>query len=85
MGSGCAGRRLGRGGRLRRIRYSTQISVDGGWGRQTEAAVREFQETEGLPVSGVLDNQTMKALNRIQAELLAEAEAREIARAAPGQ
>jgi Putative peptidoglycan binding domain len=45
-----------------------QISTDGGWGAQTESAIREFQESAGLPVTGVADNQTIKALNLMAAK-----------------
>jgi peptidoglycan hydrolase-like protein with peptidoglycan-binding domain len=40
-----------------------QIEPDGGWGSQTKTAVEEAQIALGLPVTGVLDNQTLKALN----------------------
>ena len=43
-------------------------SVDGVWGPQTEAAVRDFQKQHGLAVSGVLDDGTRHALGLITAQ-----------------
>ena len=37
-------------------------SVDGIMGPQTEAALRAYQEKEGLPVSGAADEETLKEL-----------------------
>ncbi len=37
-------------------------SVDGIMGPQTEAALRRYQEKEGLPVSGAVDEATLKEL-----------------------
>ena len=37
-------------------------SVDGIMGPQTEAALRAYQEKEGLPVSGAADEETLKQL-----------------------
>ncbi len=38
--------------------------VDGVWGRRTIAAVREFQESEGLLVDGIVGPRTMARLFR---------------------
>jgi peptidoglycan hydrolase-like protein with peptidoglycan-binding domain len=43
-------------------------SVDGVWGPQTEAAVRDFQHQHGLAVSGALDDGTRHALGLITAQ-----------------
>ena len=43
-------------------------SVDGVWGPQTEAAVRDFQKQHGLSVSGALDDGTRHALGLITAQ-----------------
>lgn len=45
-----------------------QISVDGSYGDQTRAAIEEFQTNSGLPVTGVMDNATLKAVNLIAAK-----------------
>jgi peptidoglycan hydrolase-like protein with peptidoglycan-binding domain len=37
-------------------------AIDGRYGPQTTEAVRLFQETEDLPVSGVVDSETQKSL-----------------------
>lgn len=37
--------------------------VDGNFGPETEKAVRWFQRDQGLPVSGVIDEETLSALN----------------------
>ena len=37
-------------------------SVDGIMGPQTETALRRYQEKEGLPVSGAVDEETLKQL-----------------------
>lgn len=39
-------------------------AADSVFGPATEKAVREFQKEKGLPVSGVIDEETMKALSR---------------------
>lgn len=38
------------------------VSVDGVWGPKTMAAVRDFQQSNGIPATGRLDNQTLAAL-----------------------
>jgi peptidoglycan hydrolase-like protein with peptidoglycan-binding domain len=38
------------------------LEVDGEFGPLTEAATKEFQQSEGLPVTGVVDEATWKAL-----------------------
>jgi cytochrome c peroxidase len=43
-------------------------SVDGVWGPQTEAAVRNYQQHYGLPISGVLDEATRTALGLTTAQ-----------------
>jgi peptidoglycan hydrolase-like protein with peptidoglycan-binding domain len=37
--------------------------VDGGWGEKTKGAVKMAQEKLGLPVTGVVDDATLAALN----------------------
>ena len=41
---------------------STLVPLDGLYGSRTAAAVREFQQEEGLPVTGVVDRATWDAL-----------------------
>lgn len=36
--------------------------IDGVWGKKTQAAIREFQRNNGLPVTGRLDEETKKRL-----------------------
>jgi len=36
--------------------------ADGQWGPSTETALKQFQSTQGLPSTGVLDTRTMSAL-----------------------
>jgi peptidoglycan hydrolase-like protein with peptidoglycan-binding domain len=38
------------------------VKVDGKWGKQTAAAVRNFQKQNGLPTTGRVDHQTMQKL-----------------------
>jgi len=40
------------------------ISIDGGFGVQTQTAVRNFQSAHNLPVTGVIDSATWQALLR---------------------
>ena len=37
-------------------------TVDGAWGAGTEQALRQFQQANGLPVTGTLDSRTAAAL-----------------------
>jgi peptidoglycan hydrolase-like protein with peptidoglycan-binding domain len=46
---------------LRRTPNLTVV-VDGQFGPKTEAATKEFQQREGLPVTGIVDEATWKAL-----------------------
>lgn len=39
------------------------LSVDGMWGNNTSAAIRQFQAQNGLPVTGTLTASTLSALN----------------------
>lgn len=39
------------------------ISVDGVWGPETAAALRQFQQENGLDATGALDSETMAALD----------------------
>lgn len=39
------------------------VAVDGVWGPNTQAALREFQQANSLDASGTLDQSTMTALN----------------------
>ncbi len=40
-----------------------EIAVDGKWGPNTRRALREFQQSNGLPQTGRLDSATVAALN----------------------
>jgi peptidoglycan hydrolase-like protein with peptidoglycan-binding domain len=41
---------------------NTSVVVDGVFGPQTEAATKQFQQQVGLPVTGIVDEATWKAL-----------------------
>lgn len=47
---------------LRRLGYTEVGMVDGRWGDKTAAAIFAFQKHEGLPPTGHLDDETMKAI-----------------------
>ena len=53
-------------GRLRAISQNDgripSVFVDGIYGEETERAVRVFQETRGLPVTGAVDSETHEAI-----------------------
>lgn len=40
------------------------LTIDGRFGRLTEMALRNFQQTEGLPANGIADSATLAALGR---------------------
>jgi hypothetical protein len=46
------------------ITAGQSVTADGGYGAQTETAVRNFQASKGLPVSGSIDASTWQALLR---------------------
>jgi len=54
--------------RLKALGYDPG-AIDGYWGSRTENAVRTFQQDNGLPVSGHLDEATRKKLNLAQVPL----------------
>ena len=51
---------------------STLVPVDGIFGSRTAAALREFQQEEGLPMTGVADRATWEALYGAYLAVLAE-------------
>ena len=50
------------------------VFIDGIYGKETEDAVRAFQETRGLPVSGAVDLETHQRINEEYEALLIEDE-----------
>ena len=50
------------------------VFIDGIYGKETEAAVRAFQETRGLPVNGVADFETHRRINEEYGALLTSEE-----------
>lgn len=52
---------------LRCVVRGSELSVDGIFGGQTEAALRTFQEKQGLTVTGVADEETWNALREAYA------------------
>lgn len=51
-----------------RLEPSPDLSVDGDFGPATESAVRKFQETRELQVTGIIDKNTFSALGTLIAE-----------------
>lgn len=51
---------------------STYVPVDGIFGSRTTAAVREFQQEAGLPVTGIVDKGTWEAIFLSYLEVVAE-------------
>jgi peptidoglycan hydrolase-like protein with peptidoglycan-binding domain len=49
-------------------------TVDGDYGRGTQAAVSEFQKANGLEATGHADKETIQTINRLAAEAAREAE-----------
>jgi peptidoglycan hydrolase-like protein with peptidoglycan-binding domain len=62
VGPGATGDTVSQAQRALRRTPNTALVVDGTFGPKTEAATRDFQTTEGLPVTGVVDGATWKAL-----------------------
>lgn len=60
----------------RLVAHGARIDIDGDWGRDSIAALREFQADHGLKITGVSDDPTVAALKRPPAH--------DIAAAAPG-
>jgi peptidoglycan hydrolase-like protein with peptidoglycan-binding domain len=62
VGSGDTGEAVEQAQRALRRTPDTSLEVDGEFGPQTETSTKEFQKREGLPVTGVVDEATWKAL-----------------------
>ncbi|MGW4940245.1 peptidoglycan-binding domain-containing protein [Actinoplanes sp. NPDC004185] len=62
VGPGATGDTVSQAQRALRRTPDTALVVDGKFGPGTEAATRDFQAAEGLPVTGVVDQATWKAL-----------------------
>jgi peptidoglycan hydrolase-like protein with peptidoglycan-binding domain len=62
VGPGATGDTVSQAQRALRRTPDTTLQVDGKFGPKTEAATKEFQKAEGLPVTGVVDEATWKAL-----------------------
>lgn len=62
VGMGDTGDAVCQAQRALRRTPDTTIEVDGVFGPLTEAATKEFQQSQGLPVTGVVDETTWKAL-----------------------
>jgi len=62
VGPGSTGDTVSQAQRALRRTPDTSLVVDGNFGPRTEAATKEFQAAEGLPVTGVVDEATWKAL-----------------------
>jgi peptidoglycan hydrolase-like protein with peptidoglycan-binding domain len=45
-----------------------RYGVDGKWGPYSDAALRSFQQSKGLPVTGRLDKETAKRLGVVYSE-----------------
>ncbi|GIE90776.1 peptidoglycan-binding domain-containing protein [Actinoplanes regularis] len=62
VGPGATGDTVSQAQRALRRTPNTTLVVDGSFGPKTEAATRDFQAVEGLPVTGVVDEATWKVL-----------------------
>ncbi|GIE93306.1 peptidoglycan-binding domain-containing protein [Paractinoplanes rishiriensis] len=62
VGPGDTGDTVSQAQRALRRTPNTTLVVDGKFGPKTEAATKDFQAAEGLPVTGVVDEATWKAL-----------------------
>jgi peptidoglycan hydrolase-like protein with peptidoglycan-binding domain len=62
VAKGDSGQTVAQAQRALRRTPDTALVVDGVFGSQTEAATKEFQQEAGLPVTGVIDEATWKAL-----------------------
>jgi peptidoglycan hydrolase-like protein with peptidoglycan-binding domain len=62
VGPGATGDAVKQAQRALRRTPDTTLVVDGSFGPKTEAATKEFQEAEGLPVTGTVDTATWNAL-----------------------
>jgi peptidoglycan hydrolase-like protein with peptidoglycan-binding domain len=62
VGPGASGDTVSQAQRALRRTPNTALVVDGHFGAKTEAATKDFQAAEGLPVTGVVDDATWKAL-----------------------
>jgi peptidoglycan hydrolase-like protein with peptidoglycan-binding domain len=49
--------------RLHNLGFYVRDNIDGRWGPNTAAALRNFQRAHGLEATGQLDSRTMAALN----------------------
>ena len=47
--------------RLNELGY-TDVDITGAFDAKTEAGIKKFQEKRGLPITGVLDDETKKAM-----------------------
>jgi peptidoglycan hydrolase-like protein with peptidoglycan-binding domain len=62
VSSGDTGAAVEQAQRALRRTPDTTLAVDGIFGPRTEASTKEFQQREGLPVTGTVDEATWKAL-----------------------
>jgi peptidoglycan hydrolase-like protein with peptidoglycan-binding domain len=62
VGPGATGEAVKQAQRALRRTPDTALAVDGTFGPKTEAATKEFQKAEGLPVTGTVDAATWGAL-----------------------
>ncbi|TMM31696.1 MAG: peptidoglycan-binding protein [Actinobacteria bacterium] len=62
VGPGDSGEAVSQAQRALRRTPDTTLAVDGVYGPLTETATKEFQQSQGLPQTGVVDEATWKAL-----------------------
>ena len=48
---------------VKQVQQSLNVKADGVWGPSTEAALKKYQQENGLPATGQLDQATKQKLN----------------------
>lgn len=84
LGYGAKGDPVRQGQRLLIAAGYRTVKANGAFGSVTAAAVRSFQGSKGIPVTGVLDGSTWPGLMKAAAARITERERAKAARAAPG-
>ena len=51
-----------KGSSVQKIQEALNIDADGSFGPGTDAAVKAFQKKEGMPVTGIVDEETYRRI-----------------------